>query len=102
MTLVEMLEQQLEELVASKLGGRKHPLFDEELTRHRKMLCSQLLEALAGVPIVKEEPSQEILDRARKLQALALNSNYEHERSAAWGAFEKLWQKYNLPPNLGL
>jgi hypothetical protein len=54
------------------------------------------------VPGAKEQPTPEILDKAVKLQALALHSPEEHERAAAWRQFEKLWQKYHLPSNLGM
>jgi hypothetical protein len=54
-------------------------------------------------PDVKEAPTSEIVARARKLQALAMDKAAgEGERRNAWEAFEKLWKKYDLPPELGL
>ena len=50
----------------------------------------------------KMTPTEEILKRAEKLQALALSSESEHERDNAWIAFGKLWLKYELPYDLGL
>jgi hypothetical protein len=56
----------------------------------------------SSVPGVKEHPTPEILEKAVKLQALAIHSPEEHERAAAWRQFENLWQKYHLPVNLGI
>jgi hypothetical protein len=54
-------------------------------------------------PQVKETPTAEIVERARALQALAINKAAgEGERANAWEAFEKLWKRYDLPPELGL
>jgi hypothetical protein len=50
----------------------------------------------------KLQPTPEILDKAQKLQALAVASPSENERNAAWLQFEKLWKKYKLPNNLGV
>lgn len=57
----------------------------------------------AAAPVVKSEPTLAIIERARRLQALAMNKGAAaNERENAWQAFEKLWKTYNLPPNLGL
>jgi hypothetical protein len=50
-----------------------------------------------------EEPTEEVLALATKLQALAMDrSTTEHERAAAWARFGSLWKRYNLPDELGL
>jgi hypothetical protein len=101
----EQLDQDLRILVEKKLGV-DHPDFEHELKRHQDALCDLLLKPLealpVGMPARKDSPSPEILSKALKLQRLALESPSEHERNAAWVAFEKLWQKYELPPNLGM
>jgi hypothetical protein len=54
-------------------------------------------------PEEKETPTAEILEKAQKLQALAMDKAAgEGERANAWTQFEKLWKKYELPPELGL
>ena len=53
-------------------------------------------------PGARKQPSQEVLERARKLQALALGSTSPGERENAWTAFGKLWDEYNLPNDLGM
>jgi len=53
-------------------------------------------------PVVKEQPTREILERAIRIQTLAMQSTSEHEREAAWAQFAKLWNKYELPNNLGM
>jgi hypothetical protein len=51
----------------------------------------------------EEEPTAEILARAERLQALAIDKGTtDGERAAAWAAFSKLWKQYNLPDKLGL
>lgn len=52
---------------------------------------------------VKETPTDEIVERARALQALAMDkSATDGERRNAWTQFEKLWKRYDLPAELGL
>jgi hypothetical protein len=53
-------------------------------------------------PGVRKQPSQEVLERARKLQALAMGSTSAGERDNAWAAFGKLWEEYVLPNDLGM
>ena len=54
-------------------------------------------------PEVKETPSAEIVERARALQALAMDkAAAEGERTNAWTEFGKLWEKYELPVELGM
>lgn len=51
----------------------------------------------------KKEPTAEILERARRLQALAVDKGAaEGERHNAWTEFEKLWKKYRLPNDIGI
>ena len=48
-------------------------------------------------------PSPEIVTRARRLQALAMDPRTPaKEQDNAWAAFEKLWAKYQLPEDLGI
>lgn len=76
------------------------------LKRHREAFCSKHnperpLEEEKKEP--KEEPTPEILERARALQALAIDKGAaEGERRNAWEQFGKLWTKYNLPDDIGL
>ena len=52
--------------------------------------------AVLGVP-------QGVLEKARKLQALAMSeSAAPQERENAWAAFSKIWKEYELPPEFGL
>jgi hypothetical protein len=54
-------------------------------------------------PDPKAPPTPEVLDRARKLQALATDKGAtEGERRNAWEQFGKLWAKYELPNDIGL
>jgi hypothetical protein len=51
----------------------------------------------------REEPTDEVLERARRLQALAIDKGAaEGERHNAWAEFEKLWKKYRLPTDIGI
>jgi hypothetical protein len=48
-------------------------------------------------------PTPEIVGRARRLQALALDPGATpNEQDNAWAAFQKLWEKYKLPEDLGI
>jgi hypothetical protein len=51
----------------------------------------------------REEPTEAVLKRAAALQALARDpKTTDGERRNAWAQFEKLWQRYRLPEDLGL
>lgn len=120
MGLVELLEQRLRIRLIAKLGSVSRQHLEIELQQQREVLVELLIRFLdtverpapptasasptgaPTVPGVKEQPTPEILDRAAKLQALAMGSPEEHERAAAWLQFERLWQKYHLPTNLGM
>lgn len=80
---------------------------------HRMALCpthNPLLQAGPPDPPAleesnkgTEEPPPEVLERAARLQALAMDrGTTEHERAAAWERFGDLWKRYNLPDELGL
>ena len=121
MDLLQLLELGLKERITHKLTKElKNPSFSEfslafekELSKQRDALVVLLLDQLnlkaapqekeqEPVPGAKLEPSSEIVTRAEHLQRLAMSSPSENERNAAWKAFEKLWQKYHLPSNLGM
>lgn len=88
----------------------------DEIQRSRLLLTEILTQMLDAYDVekvpetvepsppeeIKEYPTQDILDRATKLQTLAMRSPSEHERNAAWAQFEKLWKRYHLPTNLGM
>jgi len=70
--------------------------------RHRAVRCSRHHRGL-DEPTGKEVPTQAVLEKAAKLQALAMDKGAtEGERAAAWKAFGDLWDKYQLPVGLGL
>jgi hypothetical protein len=127
MDLVQLLELRLRARIGAQLlreGRMSERRLELTLQLQRETLVDALLQLLdeqppatpapapapatpyaptaAPVPGVKEQPTPEILDKAVKLQALAIHSPEEHERAAAWTQFEKLWQKYHLPVNLGI
>lgn len=65
-----------------------------------RVLCPEHNPNPAGDKIV---PTPDIVDRARKLQSLAMDKAAgEGERANAWTQFGKLWNKYELPAELGL
>lgn len=72
--------------------------------QHPMVLCPEHNpEADEEVLVEKEIPSEEILEKARRLQALAMDkAAADNERSNAWGQFGKLWDKYKLPSDFGL
>ena len=48
-------------------------------------------------------PTEAVLEKARRLQALALDrTTTPEERQAAWLQFEKMWKRYELPVNFGI
>ena len=68
--------------------------------QRRKVLCPKHNPEPAGD---KMGPTPDVVDRARKLQALAMDKAAgEGERANAWAQFGKLWNKYELPAELGL
>lgn len=121
-SLCELLDRRIRERVEHALHKSVGPLqwhhravLEAEVRRAQEVVCALLLRALDGSaeepPASPKEPQQsdeklpatdEILERAEKLQVLAMSSSSEHERSAAWLAFQKLWQRYSIPVTLGL
>lgn len=120
--LHELIELELRKKVSSKLSqslsfAEYTSTFVRELESQREALAALLVSLLDGspptttattstiqtpIPVIRLPPTPEVLERAEKLQLLALTSPSDNERSAAWNAFEKLWQKYLLPGNLGM
>jgi len=77
------------------------------LEKNREALCPKHNTARRpAVELVeedKEEPTEEVLERARRLQALATDkSATEGERRNAWESFTKLWKQYRLPNDIGI
>ena len=49
------------------------------------------------------EPTPHVIERARRLQALAMDgAAAPQERLNAWLAFEKIWKRYKLPVDFGI
>ena len=121
MHFAQLLDLKLRERITLKLRAKlSNPSFAEfalaferELSLQQEALVDLLLKQLdleapppppepEPLPGAKIQPPPEVLVRAEKLQRLALQSPSADDRNAAWTAFEKLWQKYHLPSNLGM
>lgn len=124
MKLAELLEIRLQERVSAQLKNRLKTsdlstfaaAFSVEIERQREALCEVLLDLIEpppapevkaaapeeAPPAGKRPPTSDILARAEKLQRLAMDSPSPEERDNAWRAFEILWNKYQLPANLGM
>lgn len=54
-------------------------------------------------PVERLVPTDAIIEKARRLQALALDTAAAPgERDNAWRQFEKLWKRYEFPVNFGV
>ncbi len=115
MDLLELIEERLRARVAARMkaGKARTATEPEELDVERKEFAGalfKLFEAFSGPEVEKDEepikvterlePTPEIIERARKLQALALRTDSDSERENAWAGFQKLWNRYRLPNNL--
>lgn len=115
MDLLELIEERLRARAVARIkaGKARTATEPEEVEVERKEFVDamfKLFEAYSGpavekddepVPVTeRQEPTLEIIERARKLQALALRTDSESERENAWSGFQKLWNRYRLPNDL--
>lgn len=108
----EYFKVEIPATILPRTAGNRVELRLEEVTvpqgwhfkMYREAFCPKHNPEIATeVEEPKIEPPPEVLDRARKLQALAIDKGAtEGERRNAWDQFGKLWGKYEIPTDIGL